>query len=411
MRVISLEVNNFRNYPSGKITPSPGINLICGNNAQGKTNLIEAIWLFTGLKSFRCSRDSDIKKFGEKKGTAHLSFFADNREQEADIEIEKNREGRLNGVKLKSVRELVGEFCAVVFSPVHLNIVKEGPDVRRDFIDMAIVQIKPSYKKTLSEYNMCLKMRNAQLKIVNEKSFSGDGYDEALTFLNIINQRIAACGAKVIKERYDYTELLKKESAEIYKGLSGGKEELNVKYSPELKRYYYDEKLGAYTDDKKLKGVVPLEENSENVSLPETARCLILGLEKAMKDDIRLGTTSVGPHRDEIHININSISARSFGSQGQQRSCALAMKLGEAEVLKNKTGSVPVILLDDVMSELDPSRQEYILNKIEDKQVFITCCDLTPGLKPKAGKIFNIDKGVFTFEEEIKAEENKETEG
>lgn len=383
MKALTLKAKNYRNIKELTINPDPGVNLICGDNAQGKTNLIEAIWLFTGCKSFRGSKDSELVSFGEERADLEFEFFSGGREQSAEIQIDKKRSGTLNGVKMQSVREMIGVFRAVAFSPIHLNIVKGSPEERRKFIDMAVAQSRPLYAKSLAGYNKVLKQRNMLLKSLYSNPSLADTLD-------IWDDRLASYGADIIIYRYEYTEHLKKEAVQIYEGLSSSKEEFTFEYVPTIRNIVTDgDNLSEIKADR---GKIPFDENGKP-QYGEIKRRLYMNLVKHRKDDISNGTTSCGPHRDDFEIKVNSVSARSFGSQGQQRSCALALKLGEAEVLKKLTDTSPVILLDDVMSELDPSRQDYILNRIKDKQVFITCCDSIPALNMCAGKIFEVKNG------------------
>lgn len=383
MKALTLKAKNYRNIKELVINPDPGINLIYGDNAQGKTNLIEALWLFTGCKSFRGSKDSELVAFGEERADLEFEFYAGGREQNAEIVIEKKRSGTLNGVKMQSVREMIGVFRAVAFSPVHLNIVKGSPEERRKFIDMAVAQSKPLYAKILSGYNRVLKQRNMLLKSLYSAPSLADTLD-------VWDEKLASYGADIIIYRYEYTCQLKKEAVKIYEGLSSNREEFTFEYVPTIRNISSAE--DGMSEIKSDRGKISFKENG-NPDYEEIKRRLYMNLLKHRNDDISNGTTSFGPHRDDFEIKVNSVSARSFGSQGQQRSCALALKLGEAEVLKNITDTSPVILLDDVMSELDPSRQDYILNRIKDKQVFITCCDSTPALNMCAGKIFEIKDG------------------
>lgn len=383
MKALTLKAKNYRNIKEMSINTDPGINLICGDNAQGKTNLIEALWLFTGCKSFRGSRDSELVAFGEERANLEFEFYSEGREQSAEIIIDKKRSGTLNGIKMQSVREMIGVFSAVVFSPVHLSIVKGSPEERRKFIDMAVAQSKPLYAKSLAGYNKVLKQRNVLLKSLYSNPSLADTLD-------VWDERLASYGADIVVYRYEYTEHLKKEAVQIYEELSSSKEKFTFEYAPTIRNIIFDG--DNISEEKADKGKIPFDEKG-NPDYGEIKRRLYSNLVKHRKDDISAGTTSVGPHRDDFEIKVNSVSARSFGSQGQQRSCALALKLAEAEVLRKITDTSPVILLDDVMSELDPSRQDYILNRIKDKQVFITCCDLTPALNMCAGKVFEVKNG------------------
>lgn len=360
MVINRLSVKDYRNIENIEIMPSENINIIFGENAQGKTNLLESIWLFTGCKSFRTKKDSEL--LGIDKGFAknEIDFFAKGREQNAILYIDKKRTAMKNGITLKSPAELIGEFYAVIFSPAHLSLIKDGPVFRRKFLDTALCQLKPHYAKGLAKYTHTLEQRNALLKDIQ---YHSELYDT----LDVWDDKISSYGAAVVSERIKYSQLLKEHSKNIYDGLSAGNEELSVEYM---------NNTGLYSSD-------PYEIKD----------FLMKRLRETRRDDIFNKITGVGPQRDDLIIKINGLPARSFGSQGQQRSCALALKLGEANIIKEITGEEPIILLDDVMSELDVKRQDYILNHIDKRQVFITCCDPATVLRMCEGKTFHIDKG------------------
>ncbi len=361
MTVNQLEVKNFRNIENTSLDPCEGINIIYGENAQGKTNLLESIWLFTGCRSFRGSKDNEIINFNSTKSNLYMDFTAFDREQSASLEISEGRKFFLNGVKMKSSSQIMGEFLCVVFSPVHLSLVKEGPYERRRFLDIAISQLKPKYGVTLSQYNKAVAQRNILLKDV---AYHSELYDT----LDIWEDRIAFFGSEIIRQRLGYINKLSLYTDEIYSGLSNEREKLNIAYKQQA-----------------IIGGDNKQELYENLKAQ---------LYASRKNDLITGSTSVGPHRDDLSIKIDGLSARSFGSQGQQRSAALALKLGEAAVIKSFSGEQPVALLDDVMSELDVNRQNYILNHIKDWQVFITCCDPANVKHLKDGKRFLMKGGV-----------------
>lgn len=350
MKIISAELENFRNIENIKIFPCDAMNVICGENAQGKTNLIEALWLFTGAKSFRGSKDENFIKFGQDKAKLKLTFISEEVEKEALIEINEKRVAFLNGKKLKSASLLAGNFNAIVFSPNDLRLVSDGPSVRRRFIDIAIGQLYPAYIEILRAYNRAIIQRN---KIIKEFR-----YDSTISvMLDVFENEIALCGEKIINYRKKYLTILNKFSPLLYEGLSQGKEKLEISYIESVKGNFLEE------------------------------------LKIARREDMYSATTSVGPHRDDLEFLINGISARSFGSQGQKRSVALALKLAEAEVIKKNVGESPICLLDDVMSELDPARQNFVLNHIKGMQTFLTCCDPENVKNLQAGKKYIISKG------------------
>lgn len=360
MKINSIEVENFRNIEKLSLD-FDDVNIIYGENAQGKTNLIEAIYLFTGSKSFRGVRDKELVRFGADFSRLKIEFENKNRKQNAQIMIDSKRTAQLNGIKKKSPAALSDEIKAVVFSPVHLSMVKDGPAERRKFIDGALCQIKSNYYGVLKNYNRCLQQRNVVLKDIAISS-------DLRSMLYVWDAALAKDGAKIIYQRQKYAEAVLPYAREIFSGLSGGREEIGIE----------------------IKG----EFDYKGLSLEEIEKKLLHVLSENQNNDILNKITKAGPHRDDIEILINGKSARLYGSQGQQRSCVLALKLAEASLLKEKTQDEPIALLDDVMSELDEKRQDYILNHIKDWQVFITCCDADTVLRLKKGKTIKMENGI-----------------
>ena len=351
MRIKSLKIENFRNVKDIQIFPSDEMNVIYGENAQGKTNIIEAIWLFTGAKSFRGAKDEELKRFSCEKARLKIEFEAEKIEKSAQIEINDKRIACLNEKPLKSVSHLAGKFNAIIFSPTDLRLLSDGPKVRRKFLDMAICQLYPTYIEILRGYTKAVTQRNKILKDFKNNS-------SVLPLLDVFENEIALSGEKIIKYRLRYIEILKEFIPEIYKGISNGQENLEIEYISSNK--------------------------SEN---------LLTDLKNSRKEDMFTYKTSVGPHRDDLEFKINGISAKNFGSQGQKRSVALSLKLAEAEILKKNTGEYPICLLDDIMSELDPKRQNFILNHIKEMQTFLSCCDPETLKNLKEGKRFQIKSG------------------
>lgn len=350
MRVENLKLKNFRNIEFCEIEPSEEMNVICGENAQGKTNLVESIWLFTGAKSFRGSKDNEFLKFGESVSEISLKFLSEEIIKDATIKISDKRYAFLNENKLKSPSLLAGNFNAIVFSPNDLRIITDGPSVRRKFLDLALGQLYPSYIEILKNYLRAVGQRN---KIIKDLKYDGT----LGIMLDVYEKEIAENGSKIIFYRKKYLEILNSFLPGVYSGISSGKEILDTEY------------ITSYSED--------FEES----------------LKKSRKEDMFSGVTSIGPHRDDICFKINGVDVRNFGSQGQKRSVALSLKLSEAEVIKKNVGEWPVCLLDDVMSELDPERQNFILNHIKEMQTFLTCCDPSNVKNLKAGKIFFVKDG------------------
>lgn len=354
MKINNIVLKNYRNIEYTEIEACEGVNIIYGENAQGKTNILEGIFLFTGLKSFRSTKDRELVMFGKNSSQLNVEFFSSSRKQKAEIKITDRRRASLNGVALPSPTALMSKFPCALFSPGFLSLVQNGPSERRKFIDSAICQIHPQYAVLLSEYTKLLKQRNAVLK-------DGESIREKRLFLECINDAFTDAGEKIYEERRKYLEKILPFADDIYSGLSSGKEKISFSY-------------------------IKKGDSENSYSFSEI-------LKKHETADIASGMTLTGPHRDDVEINIDGCSARSFGSQGQKRSAAIALKLAEAQVIKEHISEQPVILLDDVMSELDASRQNYILNHIKDKQVFITCCDPSSVKILNEGKTFNISQG------------------
>ncbi len=365
MTIKEISFNNFRNLKDGKIEVSDNINVICGDNAQGKTNLLECIWLFNGVRSFRGSKDTELISFDNDKNyaTTNLKFFLEDRIQEAQINIfSGRREAILNGIKKKSASQIIGKCTSVVFSPEHLNLVKSGPSERRRFLDGAICRLKINYAVAFSNYKKILNQRNALLKDINKNNSLKDT-------IEVWNENLAKSGAFIILERFKYIELLKKYALEYHSGISKGKEKLDIIYNCNCNALKEDDYQQIY--DK-----------------------LLISLQNSLNNDLYLGCTNIGPHRDDLDFLINDIKSKTFASQGQQRSIVLSLKLSEASILEEITYERPVILLDDVLSELDIYRQDFLLNKIENWQVFITCCDVYSIKNLKNGKVFNVKNGT-----------------
>lgn len=365
MIIKRLEFKNFRNLNDGAIMPHNKTNVIYGKNAQGKTNLLEALWMFNGVRSFRGAKDGELVNFSKPFSSIFLEFFSEERNQSAKIEIKNGkREAYLNDVKKSVPSQLIGKINCIVFSPEHLSLIKDGPSLRRKFIDGAICGFLPKYAIIISRYNKILSQRNALLKDIQYHS-------ELEMTLDIWDEKLASTGALIIAERIKYIKLLKEKAAVFHKGISENKENLELKYNCSYK--------------------LPDELNVKSIE-----DCFLKNLEKKRREDLYLKYTTTGPHRDDIDIIINDISARNFASQGQQRCAVLSLKIAEATIADEITGEKPVILLDDVLSELDSVRQNFLINKTENWQVFITCCENDIVNKLKEGKLFYVNNGKIT---------------
>jgi len=359
MRVKEFRFKNYRNLSNGSFSACDDVNVICGNNAQGKTNLLEGIWLFTGERSFRGAKESELITFGCENSSLSLDFYAFGRDQNIEMRLGNDKKTTLNNVPIDNHSKLSGKFCAVIFSPAHLSLITAGPRERRKFLDTSLCQLKPKYAAALNNYNKAITQRSSILRDLQYHS-------ELTEMLDVFEEQAALSGSILISLRKKYIELLAPVSCEYYSGISNNKESLLISY------------LSTAGQESEQKEV------------------LLAALKASRVTDIQTGNTSVGPHRDDILIDIQQKSARIFGSQGQQRSAVLSLKLAEAEILKIFTGEQPIALFDDVMSELDAFRKNYILNHIKGWQVFITCCDPTDIRELWGGKTYKMEQGIIT---------------
>ncbi len=364
MIIKKINIDGFKNLCGVEILPEEKVNVIFGENAQGKTNLIEAIWLGSGAKSFRTSRQTDLIGFERDIARIDVLFKDGFREQKISITLQKSTKERkilLNGVKQRSLSNLFGVLKCVVFTPEDLELSKGSPDIRRSFIDLCISQIKPSYAKTVAKYETVLMQRNTLLKNI---SLGISKPDE----LEVWNTQLSRLGSYISVLRYNYTKKLGIFSGSLYSEISKQREEMTLQYQSTV------------FDD--------LENQTDYNG--EMADIFMRALERTQNEDIRLGFTTLGVHRDGILINIGGISAREYGSQGQNRSAALCLKLGQAYILYEETKDMPIILLDDVLSELDKSRKDFVLSQISRMQIFITCCE---PIDKVAGAVFEVESG------------------
>lgn len=344
------------------------MNIFCGENAQGKTNLLEAMWLCSGCKSFRGTRDKDFIGFDRDIANIKLNFKDKVRPQEIFFAVARenirDKKVLLNGVKLSLLSKLFGTLKCVIFTPEDLELAKGSPDNRRSFLDLCIAQIKPSYISAINKYDALLSQRNALLKEISmERS--------PVESLDVWDEQIASTGSYISVLRNTYTKKLNFFTDRMYYSLSGEKERLSLTYSSSV--------FQNLDDRMDYKG--------------EMAEEYLKKLKANIRDDVRSGFTQIGIHRDDVITKINGLNSRDFGSQGQQRSVAIVMKLSQALILLDETGEAPVILLDDVLSELDLNRQDFILNHINNMQLFVTCCDASQVLRHKMGNVFFMRDG------------------
>lgn len=363
MIIKSIELSNFRNYESLDLDFDYGTNILYGNNAQGKTNILEAVSVSGTTRSHKGSKDKEMIRFGEEE--AHIKTVVNKKDMDyqIDVHMKKNKTKGIavNKVPLKKASELFGILNIVFFSPEDLNIIKNGPSERRRFLDSEICQLDKIYLSDLAKYNKILNQRN---KLLKDMVFRPDLKET----LPIWDAQLIDYGKRIIKRRKSFVDELNEIVFDIHKQISGEKEELVLKYEPNIDDAFFHDELN-----------------------------------RAKERDMRFCQTSVGPHRDDMQFSVFDVDIRKYGSQGQQRTSALSLKLAEIELVKRNINETPVLLLDDVLSELDSSRQNYLLNSIHDIQTIITCTGLDEFIKNrfKIDKIFNVVEGVVTEKTEL----------
>ena len=341
MHINSLKLVNYRNYDSLLVEFNKNINLILGKNGQGKTNIVESLTLMSIGKSFRTNRDKELIKFNCENLYAGCSFTRNGIERKIEIVVTKDKKGiKVNGVSIKSIQELLGNLNVVVFSPEDLKLVKDGPRERRIFIDKEISQIMPRYYNLLTSYNKVLNQRNRLLK--------SRRVDENL--LDVYDQGLAEFGGEIYLIRMRFIEKLSAISNELHKSLTSEKEDLTIKYKNQLNI-------------------------DRETAIGEIRERMLDRLKESREQDMFNGNTRIGPHRDDLGIFINDIDVRLYGSQGQQRTASISLKLSEIELIKIELGDYPVLILDDVFSELDQNRQKMLVEKLKDIQMFVTSAD------------------------------------
>ncbi|MBQ4466986.1 MAG: DNA replication/repair protein RecF [Firmicutes bacterium] len=349
MYIKNLKIKDFRNYEVLDLEFNEKVNIIIGSNAQGKTNLMESIYISSFGRSFRTSRDTDMIRFGQDMSKVKMSFNKDRGDVDIEILLSKDHKKsiKVDGVRIKKTSQLLDNVYIVIFSPDDLKIIKDEPEKRRKFIDKELCQIKPSYYSNLSDYKKVLLERNTYLKEVNVDP----------DMMDIWDMQLAKYGAAIMNHRKAFIDKISDISREIHEGITNNKEILSIKYDPNIK----------YSDD-----------------LKEQEEIFYDILKKSFENDLRMRTTTKGPHKDDLEFFIktgdNEINARNFGSQGQQRTAALSLKLAEIDIIKKETGEYPILLLDDVLSELDLERQEYLIKTLSFNQLFITAAEMQPKL-------------------------------
>ncbi len=362
MIIKKFKAYGFRNIEGCDISFSKGTNLLYGNNAQGKTNAIEGIYIFARGKSFRLADDKELLKFGKDYFRIYIEYEDKNGENSLEYTFSgKERRRKKNGYIIKSVKEMLGNFRAVLFYPDHLGLVKDSPEERRSFLNIAIGQCFPYYINIYTGYKNTLENRNALLKMASKGLYVENGELESWSY------SLSEYASGIYMERKEYIKKLELYAKKIMNEISDGKEELSLVYKSDIKE--------------EVKTQKEAKEEYLKIFLSDSER------------EIHAGTSLFGPHRDDIEILINGKSARHFASQGQQRSAVLSIKLAEGEVIREIYGEYPVFLFDDVLSELDDKRKKYVLSGIEERQIIITGCENDPDIK--ADNIIEVFSGEF----------------
>lgn len=363
MELNQIKLRNYRNYSELDLAFDPGVNLIVGDNAQGKTNLLEAVAYLGSGKSFRTQKNAELIKMGEEFAQLEGEVFSQERKQTLRwilFSTARPRQLYRNGAKKKSAAEMSDCLQTVLFCPEDLMVLKTGAAARRRLGDSALCQLRPNYEAALSEYTKLLENKSRILK---------DRYENPalLELLPDYNTRLCQVGALLISYRARFYEGLGKEAKEYHSSFSGGKEDFSLEYKTVSSVKDPFAPIGELVDM-----LTDHMESHQRAEL-ESAQCLS------------------GPHKDDFDVTLSGMSLKAFGSQGQVRTSAISLKLAQRELMKRESGQMPVLLLDDVLSELDPGRQDFVLNQISEGQVFITCCD--PGQFTKLGKTVTISKG------------------
>ena len=358
--VKSLDLKNFRNYESLSVSFDPGINILYGSNAQGKTNILEAVYLAGTTKSHRGTRDRDMIRMGEEESHIRMLVDRNRNEYRIDVHLKKNRPKgvALNGFPVKKAADLYGITSLVFFSPEDLGIIKNGPSGRRRFLDLVLCSLDRVYLSDLTKYGKILSQRNA---LLHEAAFDAKRISE----IDIWDMQLAETGKKIIRKRAEFLEMFGRTASEKHKLLTDGKENLEIIYEPNVPDHLMEDKTQRNRDY-----------------------------------DLRTRETHAGPHRDDLCIRVNGMDLRVYGSQGQQRTAAVSMKTAEIAVTEKVRNVSPVLLLDDVLSELDRDRQNALLGGISNTQTIITCTGLDDYIASsfQANHIFRVSSGSVVDE-------------
>ena len=363
MYIKNLELNNFRNYTATTIPFRENVNIILGNNGQGKTNLLEGIYILSMGKSFRTNRDMEMINFNEDYFRVKGEFIKDGHNLTVEMRFSKKEKlFKIDGMEKSKNADLLENVYTVIFSPEDIKTVKEEPDKRRRFIDRQLFQLKPLYYKDLARYKKIVKNRNTTLKDTDVDS----------GLLDVWDLYLAEYGAKIMMERNELLDKLNIVSGEINHNITNGKELLKIEYEPKIK----------------LKK-----------TLKEQKKEILRELQMRRPKDLERTTTTAGPHHDDIKITIDGVDTRKYGSQGQQRTAALSLKLAELKIIKEETDEDAILLLDDVLSELDSDRQNYLINSFKENQIFISAAEISQQVLEKlpGSKIYNVSHGRIEY--------------
>ena len=340
MRILRAKLKSFRNYAGCEFEPCAGVNVLLGNNGQGKTNLLEALYLCCTGRSHRTRQDKELIGWGADFASVQVQAERSDGSHEVEVILPAGgkRKIKIAGREAARSGELMGHITGVLFSPEDLRTVKDGPAERRRMIDMTLAQLRPAYYYALQRYNRALKQRNEVLR-------AAAASPSLVSTLDMWDEQLAAAGSEIMRHRRAYIERLSETAEETYREIAGGREQMQVRYQP-------------------------------SVTMGDDVQSNMDALFAAREMDVRRLTTSVGVHRDEVLLTIEGREVRSFGSQGQQRTAALSLRLSELSVMKDELGEWPVLMLDDVMSELDPSRRRQLIGRLKGIQTIVTCTDV-----------------------------------
>ena len=359
MEITRAQLTGFRSYEACELTPCEGVNVLLGDNGQGKTNVLEALYVCCTGRSHRTRQDRELIRWGAEFASVRVDAMRRDGSHEVEIVLPAlgRRRIKVSGQEIARSGELMGHITGVLFSPEDLRTVKDGPAERRRFVDMALSQIKPAYYYALQRYARALKQRNETLKtIAVQPSY--------MAMLDSWDEQLSTAGAELMRQRRAYIEKLSRAAAETHRDISDDRERLEIRYLP-------------------------------SVTMGDDAQANMEALFAARETDVRRMTTSVGAHRDDVQILVEGRDVRAFGSQGQQRTAALSMRLSELDVMREQLGEWPMLMLDDVMSELDPGRRRQLVGRLKGIQTFITCTDAEDLAGAGVGRAWRVEGGAL----------------